>query len=213
MKSLDLGCGLKKSPGAIGVDIWRASNADVVADLSGPRLPFRDNVFEKVTLIHVIEHIPDAVHLMDEIGRITVDGATIHGATPHFSSSGSYADPTHCHHFACRTLDYLSFSDDRRGILYRILSTLYKPGPIRLRTRGPTRLRKLCVRLRFNRIFAWIGIERLVNVYPELYEAFFSGILPGREIVFQLKTVKEKASEGNDGGMKSPERESTNPQP
>ncbi len=160
----------------------------------------------------VIEHIPDTVHLMEEIGRITDDGAIIHGATPHFSSSGSYADPTHCHHFACRTFDYLSFCDGRRGILYRILSTLYKPGPIRLRTRGPTRLRKLYVRLRFNRVFAWVGIERLANVYPELYEAFFSGIIPAREIVFQLKTVKARTSEGNEGGMESARLESANPQ-
>ena len=180
MKILDLGCGLNKSPDAIGLDIWRGSNADVVSDLAGPRLPFRDDVFEKVTLTHVIEHIPDAVHLIEEIGRITVDGATIEGATPRFSSSGSYADPTHCHHFACRTFDYLSFSDGRRGVMFRILSILYKPGPIRLRTKGPTRLRRVSVRLRFNRVFAWVGIERLANVYPELYEALFSGILPAR---------------------------------
>ena len=57
MKSLDLGCGLGKPKGAIGLDIWRGSDADVLADLSGPHLPFRDNVFNRVKLTHVIEHI------------------------------------------------------------------------------------------------------------------------------------------------------------
>ena len=200
MKNLDLGCGLGKPKGAIGVDIWRESDADVIADLSGPHLPFRDNVFNRVKLTHVIEHIGDTVHLMEEIGRVTVDGATIEGATPHFSSSGSYADPTHCHHFACRTFDYVSFSAGRRGTLYRILSFLYRPGQIRLRTRGSTRFRKECVRLRFNRVFAWFGIERVANIYPELYEAFFSGLIPAREILFQLKTVKTESSHRNEVG-------------
>ena len=195
MKSLDLGCGLNKARGAIGLDIWHESDADVLADLSGPHLPFRDDVFNKVKLTHVIEHIWDTVHLMEEIGRVTVDGATIEGATPHFSSSGSYADPTHCHHFACRTFDYLSFTPARRGTMYRILSFLYRPGPIRLRTSGPSRLRKEYVRLKFNRVFAWIGIERLANFYPEFYEAFFAGLIPAREIVFQLKTVKKNSED------------------
>ncbi len=192
MKSLDLGCGRNKAKGAVGVDIWRGSDADVLADLSGPHLPFRDNVFERVKMTHVIEHIWDTVHLMEEIGRVTVDCAIVEGATPHFSSSGSYADPTHCHHFACRTFDYFSFSAGRRGYINRILRFLYNPGKIRLRTSGPTRFRKEYVRLRFNRVFAWIGIERIANNYPELYEAFFAGLIPAREILFQLKTVKKQ---------------------
>ena len=200
MKSLDLGCGLNKARNTIGLDIWRGSDADVLADLSGPHLPFRDNAFEKVNLTHVIEHIWDTVHLMEEIGRVCTHGAIIEGATPHFSSSGSYADPTHCHHFACRTFDYLSFSADRRGFLYSILRRVYNPGPIRLRTSGPFRLRKESVRLRFNRVFARIGIERLANIYPEFYEAFFSGLIPAREIVFQLKVEKEEPGEGNAEG-------------
>lgn len=195
MKILDLGCGVKKTPGAIGLDIWRGSSADVVADLNSPHLPFRDNVFEGVKLTHVIEHIWNTVHLMDEIGRVTVDGATVEGATPHFSSVGSYADPTHCHHFACRTFDYVSFSTGRGGCLRRLLELLYNPGKIRLRTKGATKFRKECVRLRFNKVFARLGFERIANVYPELYEAFFAFFIPAREIVFQLKTVKKETNE------------------
>lgn len=211
MKILDLGCGLKKSPGAIGLDVWRGSDADVVADLSGPRLPFRDNVFEKVTLTHVIEHVWETVHLMEEIGRVSVDGAIVEGATPHFSSSGSYADPTHCHHFACRTFDYISFSDERPGYARRFLRLLYDPGEIRLRTEGPAKLRKLQVRLRFNRVFAWFGIERLANIFPEFYEAFFAGLIPAREILFQLKAVKKKASEDDESDINSCNEESSDP--
>ena len=50
--------------------------------------------------------------------------------------------------------------------------------------------------MRFNRVFAWVGIERLANIYPELYEAFFSGLIPAREILFQLKTVKRIKTTG-----------------
>ena len=195
MKTLDLGCGLDKTPGAIGIDIWRGSSADVIADLNSPYLPFRDDVFERVKFTHVIEHISDTVHIMDEIWRVTLDGATVEGATPHFSSAGSYADPTHCHHFACRTFDYFSFSTGRGGRLRSFLKLLYNPGKIRIRLKDAAKFRKISVRLSFNKIFARLGIERLANIYPELYEAFFASFVPVRDIVFQLKTVKEEGNE------------------
>jgi SAM-dependent methyltransferase len=191
MKTLDLGCGLKKMPGAIGVDIWRGSSADVIADLDSPHLPFRDDVFEKVEFNHVIEHIWDTVHLMDEIWRVTAHGAIVEGATPHFSSSGSYADPTHCHHFACRTFAYFSFSPVGGGSIRRLLERFYHPGEIRIRLKGTAKFCRMCVRLSFNAVFARVGIDRIANIYPELYEAFFCSFIHARDIVFRLKTVKD----------------------
>ena len=140
------------------------------------------------------------------VARITVDGAIVEGATPHFSSCGSYADPTHCHHFACRTFDYLSFSADRRGFIYRILRRFYNPGPIALMTSGPSRLRKETVRLRFNWVFARIGIQRLANVYPEFYEAFFAGLIPARGYRVSAKDGKTPSGAGKSrpvGGHKA----------
>ena len=67
-------------------------------------------------------------------------------------------------------------------------------------TKGPTKFLAQRVRLRFNRVFAWFGIERVANIYPELYEAFFSGLIPAREILFQLKTVKTVSSHGCEVG-------------
>lgn len=49
---IELGCGMKKHDGYIGVDI--AENADVRHDLRLP-LPFDDNFVDEILVIHVIE--------------------------------------------------------------------------------------------------------------------------------------------------------------
>jgi ubiquinone/menaquinone biosynthesis C-methylase UbiE len=50
---LNLGCGSKKIPGFIGVDI---KSADVVADIR--KLPFDDDSADEIMAIHVCEHLP-----------------------------------------------------------------------------------------------------------------------------------------------------------
>ena len=57
---LDLGCGPKKRPGFIGVDLennWSGQAPDVVADVTGP-LPFSDDYADEVHAYHLLEHLP-----------------------------------------------------------------------------------------------------------------------------------------------------------
>ncbi|HEY65974.1 MAG TPA: methyltransferase type 11, partial [Caldilineae bacterium] len=42
---LDIGCGQNKTPGAIGVDVNPATQADVLADADRASLPFADDTF------------------------------------------------------------------------------------------------------------------------------------------------------------------------
>ena len=72
--SLDVGCGRNKRPGAIGVDSNRNTAADVVADIDRGALPFRDNSFEQVWLVHVIEHVADVVATVEEVHRVDPAG-------------------------------------------------------------------------------------------------------------------------------------------
>ncbi len=92
---LDVGCGRRKTPGAIGMDVLADSSADVVADLND-RWPFDDCSFDSVVAHHVLEHVPDVPHVMAEAWRVLVPGGlfVVHG--PHFSSPYLvWSDPTH----------------------------------------------------------------------------------------------------------------------
>jgi SAM-dependent methyltransferase len=103
---LHLGCGSKKHPGAIGVDKYPGSAADVLADLDRVPYPFRDNVFDEIIAEHVLEHLDDLVRVMEEIHRVTRPGGLVHVEVPHFSSVFFFQDPTHRHAFTSRTFDY-----------------------------------------------------------------------------------------------------------
>jgi hypothetical protein len=71
-RMLDLGCGLHKAPGAIGVDSNpNAAGADVRADLDYS-LPFGDDSFDQIRAVHVIEHVKDIMRTMAEIHFVPV---------------------------------------------------------------------------------------------------------------------------------------------
>jgi predicted SAM-dependent methyltransferase len=57
VRILDVGCGINKYPGAIGIDRNRATAADVICDLDHFPYPFADGSFDSLRAIHVIEHL------------------------------------------------------------------------------------------------------------------------------------------------------------
>ena len=101
---LDLGCGVSKHSGCLGVDMRKLGGVDIVADAS--KLPFKDDCFDKVFLRHIVEHVLDITSFMKEIWRVTKNGATVRIWTPHFTAYHSYRDPTHLHHLTIESFDY-----------------------------------------------------------------------------------------------------------
>ena len=77
LRELDLGCGINKRPGSVGVDSNRDTAADVIADINSGALPFRDSSFDRVYLIHVIEHVEDVVKTVEELHRVCKAGGVI----------------------------------------------------------------------------------------------------------------------------------------
>lgn len=67
---LDIGCGNRKTPNSIGVDIDPNSQADVIYNLNKFPYPFRDNQADKITCIEVIEHLDTPGLFLDELHRI-----------------------------------------------------------------------------------------------------------------------------------------------
>jgi len=94
---LDLGCGLNKKEGFIGVDsLPFDGKVDVVLDLR-KKWPWASGSVEEVNCTHFIEHLdgPERVHFYNELYRVLKPGATAFVVVPHWSSGRAYGDPTH----------------------------------------------------------------------------------------------------------------------
>jgi SAM-dependent methyltransferase len=75
--SIDLGCGSKKRPGYVGLDLEPGEGIDHVVDFSRERLPFDDGSVGQVFSSHCIEHLPDLEHIFKEITRVCASGARV----------------------------------------------------------------------------------------------------------------------------------------
>ena len=94
---LDLGCGTTKQyPGSVGVDRRRTGAVAVLADVSRP-LPFRDASADAIFAVHVIEHLPDYLPLIDECHRVLRPDGTLHLMGPWWGHVNAVVDPTHVH--------------------------------------------------------------------------------------------------------------------
>ena len=103
---VDLGCGRRKKPGAIGLDIARIPGVDVIADVMRP-LPLRDDSVDEIQASHIIEHVDDFMAFMGEIWRICKPGALVYFRFPHGTSKYvTWKDPTHRRGVLLATFEY-----------------------------------------------------------------------------------------------------------
>lgn len=103
---LDLGCGLNKTEGAIGVDQFALPGVDVVHDLNSPPYPFADNSADQIHMNHVLEHVPDMMMVMEEIWRVLKPEGLLHIRVPHCTGMLAWNDPTHRRSFTTESFDY-----------------------------------------------------------------------------------------------------------
>lgn len=172
MRILDVGCGQKKAPGAIGIDLSRRAHTDVICDLNRPPYPLRSDTFDRILLNNVIEHLDDVVAVMGELHRIAKPGGEVFVKTPHFSSLYSWQDPTHKHHLAYDSFDY--FAEDTKhsnfysGVRYEIAEK----------------------KILFGK--SWISvIPRLLWLLSKhKYEKHFAFMFPANDLTFRLRVVK-----------------------
>ncbi len=105
-KVLDLGCGNKKRPGAIGVDFNERTAADVIHNLNSFPYPFDDSSFDEIYLDNALEHLDDVMHVMEEVYRLCKPGGVVKVIVPYFRSPWAYIDPTHKHFFTVNSFAY-----------------------------------------------------------------------------------------------------------
>lgn len=91
---LDLGCGKHKEKGFIGVDCFPHEQVDIIADLN-ERFPFADQSVDFIKAYDIIEHLPNRIHTMNELWRISKPDAILDIRVPSTDGRGAFQDPTH----------------------------------------------------------------------------------------------------------------------
>ena len=171
---LDVGCGVNKFPGAVGIDINPATAADVVCDLDHFPYPFADHTFDQLRAIHVIEHLSDVIRAMEEFHRLVRTGGRVYIATPHYTDFSSFCDPTHKHHLNSFSFRY--FGDDDAGFGYYTAK----------------KFREISLRLRLLSFWKWLGFEYLVNAFPRFrrfWEHYLCYVVRGKSMEFEFEPL------------------------
>jgi SAM-dependent methyltransferase len=181
MKTLDVGCGVNKHAGAIGLDSNPRTNADVIHDLGVTPYPFADDEFDQIVSNHVVEHLPDVMAFVSELYRITKHGGRIKLLTPHYTNPDWASDPTHRNHINSYTFNV--FMPERQ--LFPFYTTVH--------------LKPIRVYVSLANLWRSLGIEFLVNLdnkRPALrftrkfWEHYLSYIFRGKELQFEFEVVK-----------------------
>jgi SAM-dependent methyltransferase len=171
---LDVGCGVNKFPGAIGIDRLSSSRADVLCDLDRLPYPFRDCAFDGLRATHVIEHVSDVIRTMEEFHRLLRTGGRVVITTPHYTDFSSFCDPTHRWHLNSFSLRY--FGESHGGFGYY----------------SKCRFREISVKVKLLALWRWSGFEFLVNHFPRFrrfWEYYLCYVVRGKVIEFELEKV------------------------
>lgn len=177
---LDIGCGKSKALRAIGIDINKNSDADVICDLNRFYYPFKDNSFDEIICIDILEHLDDILGVMAEILRIGRKNALIRIQVPHFSSMDAYTDPTHKRSFSSRSFNYITGNFPELEFYSDIQ---FKKKKCKINFWPITELRNIKPQ-------EWIGLGLFANKLTSIYERFFAFIFPAKNIYFELENVK-----------------------
>lgn len=94
---LDIGCGLNKQKGFIGVD-WASPDADIKCDIEGP-LPIDSDYADFILCSHVFEHIRNFRGLMDDLWRVLKGERMMIVRVPRYDFATAYGDPEHIRFF------------------------------------------------------------------------------------------------------------------
>jgi SAM-dependent methyltransferase len=169
VRTLDVGCGDNKAPGALGIDSRPLPTVDVVHNLDEYPWPLPDNRFEVILCRQIVEHVADLPRFFREIHRVGGAGARVRIETPHFSSMDSWTDPSHRHHLSTRSFDFFTAEGYLNGgAVFRIEQ----------------------VTLTFRKAVTSQLARFLFNRWPTAYEQNLAFLLPARDIHADLVVVK-----------------------
>jgi SAM-dependent methyltransferase len=167
-KILEVGVGLRKFPGAKGVDIRGNALADVFHDLNRFPWPFEDEEFDVLVCRHVLEHLVETDKVMEEFYRILRPGGEAVIEVPHYTHVEAYRHWQHRHFFTFGSLDYFQPGNRHYDCRFRIAYS----------------------HIFFDDISRVLGIEFLANRFPGTYERHLAFLFPASAILWRLKAEK-----------------------
>lgn len=175
-KVINLGCGGQRYPHVIGIDRISGSAADIVHDLNVFPWPIDDNGIDVVLAFQFLEHVDDIPRLMEEIYRITKNGARTIIEVPYFRSVGAFQDPTHKHFFTTKTMDYFCSNRSHNKFHYADVDFELKDFWIGWPAQSKNPLARV--------------FKKFIKKYYNFYDSYLSYVLPARILVFELETRK-----------------------
>mgnify|MGYP003423107988 CR=1 FL=1 len=106
MKRLNFGCGNDIRYGYINLDNFNGPGVDVIHDVENFPYPFKDDDFDEIILINVLEHLSNPVKVLEELHRIVKPGGQVVIRVPYYNARDMYTDPTHKSFFSQYSFDY-----------------------------------------------------------------------------------------------------------
>lgn len=172
MKKLNLGCGKDIKNHYTNLDSVKIPGVDIVHNLEQYPWPIRDKTFDFVLCDNILEHLKDIIKPVEELWRITKNGAKIIVKVPIYPSIWAMTDPTHKSYFTLITFDYFRVND-------------------RLNYYSKARFEILKKRICFSKYLKFM--EPLVNLNERIQKFYYiygSFIIPAQSLYFELKTIK-----------------------
>jgi len=189
MEILDVGCGVSKIKGALGVDFRDLPGVDLHYDLDAFPWPFEKDRFDKICFSHSISHLSDVISVIKECHRILKENGTIEIVAPHYSSDNSFTDPTIKHSFSSRSMAYCVLNS-KMSSQYNYVSSIslhQTLAYISFRQAECSWRKKVKINP-----YKIIGFEFICNKFPRIYEKFFSFIIPATEVHFVLIKIPKE---------------------
>ena len=176
MKVLDLGCGNRKKPGAIGLDCNPATQADVIHSLESFPYPFAESEFDYIYADNCVEHLDNVIGAIEEMHRISKPGATVKIIVPYFRAHWAYNDPTHKRFFSVETMYHFDPAHPYNK-LYPYSKAKFS-------------VERVVFNETIRRGLVYSAIKALANRWPTRYEQHLGHWFPLDELTFYLKTLK-----------------------
>jgi hypothetical protein len=100
LTKLNLGCGNDIREDFVNLDIAPLPGVDVVCDIVQFPWNLASDRFEYIEAINILEHLPNTIATMEELWRISNNGATVLIRVPYWNSLDWASDPTHLRRFS-----------------------------------------------------------------------------------------------------------------
>lgn len=111
---LDIGCGMRKADGWVGIDIRQYKGVDHVLNIGKDPYPFEDDTFDEIKAIHVLEHLypEELFHCVEECWRVCKPSGFFYIEVPKAMTPAYFAHPDHKIQFTRDTFAFFQVPAD-----------------------------------------------------------------------------------------------------